>query len=273
MDLYFKHRIKLEPTLKNMKPILKFFALVIFTVLFSLAPFCPNVHAQTPVAENQTDEKEKQEVEKFVLLFLEVMEETNDLNQVPERYFTADFKTRFAAKNYFFLDEEAIFNQLTEEERLEFNLAMLDFFRLTLIAHVGSDEFDKDSDWIFPDDVEKIIKKYKHLDFLLEKYDSTKPDKLDELRASLLEIRNFIKELRKYIAERYSKWKKRYENLLTDNRNRLIKYERDYYCSDETCGNLPKQTKIIFYRAFVYDLEIIKENGAFKIINIGPVSD
>ena len=94
------------------------YAILIFTFSISFI-FAPRIFAQKPSVRNEQkkEEQEKLEVQKFVDSFFQYLEDTKDLNRVPERFFAHDFRTRFAKNISWFSESSEFFKQLSDLER------------------------------------------------------------------------------------------------------------------------------------------------------------
>jgi len=251
---------------------------------FSLSPLCLNVNAQTSGNKKQT-KIEKREIQKFADSFFQNLEETKDLDQVPERFFVADFKTRFAKNEELGLDvDEEIESELIDAERYQLKSLMLNFFYLGVMWNGGGEKFflDQDSDndkddseEILPSQVVELINKNKTLCHLFDEDDCIeyKIKNADELRNSMIDLKVIVELQRKYVVERAPEWKSNFAKNMKKARKQFD--YGDYsseLCVEDNCKGLPEKPRIFVVSAFPFFLQIIKENDEFKILNIFPYS-
>lgn len=249
-----------------------FTAFIIFTTIVVLLTFCQNVNAQTANAEKQNKEKlEKLEVQKFVDEFIKNFEDTKDLNQVPERFFVADFKTRSLKDiNYFDEYPPEVLSQISNEESYEFKILLLDNFYLSIMSNNGicCDGEEKE---FYPPEILKIIKKSKFLSSMLIDDTDLKITSIQDFHTFKSDMKNFYEAQRKYLESRPTNWKNEYiKNVIKTRKNFESFYS--YLCSEDDCENLLAETRIIEIAAFPFILKIIKENNDYKILDVFPYS-
>ena len=268
-----------------------FTALIIFATAFSLSPFCPNANAQIPDDEKLTSEEqaEKQEVQKFVDSFLQSLDETKDLDKVPEKFFVADFKTRFAQNKEFSSNDELLL-QLSAGERYEYNVLLFNFFHLGMMYFAGTSEFKDDSDGdsdkgenedygkkMLAPEALKIVEKSKILQFWFGEDFDLEAKNIIELQDFIKDLKKVVEAQRKYLNERSVKWKEKSIQNLPKVKKKIFGKINDYgadFCEGNECEGLPEKTRIFYSRATLpLALKIVKENGELKILNLNPVGN
>jgi hypothetical protein len=209
-----------------MKHTIKFFtAALLLAVLWSTSLVTT---AQTPKTDEQIDLKaEEREVQKFADSFMQSLDETKDLDKVPEKFFVADFKTRFAED--LFPVNKKLAAQLSETERYEHKAAFLNFIYLGIMYSIGNNEEFKDdsedenenNDYVketLAPEAFKIFEKSKILHRLFDNSDS-EIQNLVELKMVIKDLKLLNEAQRKYLNERSSEWKEIYAR----NKAKLIK--------------------------------------------------
>lgn len=116
-------------------------AVLIFAVVFSLSPFCPNIHAQTSTKKNQTFEKDKREVQKFVDSFIKILAETQDITQVPERFFAPDFGKEFCQNDS--MIEKKLAEQISRQDHLKYCNLVFNSMYLGIAYRLGKGNWDE----------------------------------------------------------------------------------------------------------------------------------
>lgn len=256
-----------------------FTAFIIFTTIVVLLTFCQNLNAQTPNAEKQNKEKlEKLEVQKFVDEFIKNFEETKDLNQVPERFFVADFKARFAKNYSWFSDSSDLFNQLSDLERYNGNVSFVNFSYLGMLCSGGRDvnfaedltntsEDKIDVEKIFPPRIIDLVRKSKTLNAIFIDDSDSDIKNVAELIELFADMKKVADAERVYLNKNKLKW----QNIYTKNikvARKKFEWYKSYVCKGENCENLPEKTRIIQTTVFPFTFSIVKENNELQILDI-----
>ncbi len=260
-------KIKLKP----------FYALLIFTIFLSIL-FVPNNNAQSKPSKNEqtNQEKEKLEVQKLVNSFYQSLEETKDLNQVPKTFFVADFKTRFA-KNYRWFEYSEFFKQLSDSERYDGNVLMINFLYLGMMSTgeknfnfgEGLDDDEEDTlpiEKMFPSQIADRIRKSKFLYFIYDEDRDLEINNIIELNEFIADIKN-VSEVERTFLNENKMWKSNYLINIKEARSKFERYQ-SILCENGECNNLPQQTKIIWFTSFPFVFSIIRENNEWRILDI-----
>ncbi len=125
----------------------KIFALEIIVLLV----LCCTAYSQTPESTPKVNQKDKKEIEKFADEFMTDLKLTNDISQVSEKFFVADFKTRLAKNGSlnFVSDNQELKTQISDSDLYYSKVAFINFLNLETMLiskkyKAGSDEEEPD---------------------------------------------------------------------------------------------------------------------------------
>jgi hypothetical protein len=258
----------------------------IITALFILltATFSQSVFAQ-----NQSVLNKEQSVKQFVMSFVKSFEETKDISKVPDSFFTADYRRRFAdtrdsgdIMNMYGISDK-FYAKLSRKQRYEylvlrFNFNVLPFMfikkpevsqeaELTKETSKSKDKLDVAS-WLFPPE---IFQHFKQTKIFSQSVDNDfEITKLAEFNQLVSEMRAILQEFRTYLTKNNLPDS---ESMLAVEMQEMIT-DADWEKSEEFCGKykeecsgLPKNTRYIYIGGFLLRLTIIKQKGKFKIFD------
>lgn len=263
--------------------------LIATLIAISFATFSHNSHAQTAKKRPQAitpEERDKREVKKFVRSFTKSLEETKDLDQVPDKFFVSDFKTRFSQSEEWAMNED-IFIKLSSAERYDHNSLWVNFLYLAMMWNGGSEHFvfdeedeenesdEEGRDKFFPSPVFHLVKQNKTLCKILDidTCDDYEIKDADELISSIIEMRQIVELQQKYVAEMSLDSKSKYEKNIAKARKRFKGYNTEICDGEKDCKGFPQGSRIYDIAVFPFYLRLVKENGAFKIFDIVLLTD
>lgn len=260
---------------------------IIFALIFviGLPLSCQNVSAQTAKKKPKLVSKaemEKREVKKFVASFIQILEETKDLDQVPESFFVSDFKIRFS-KSYLGLDlvESTTLNKLDETEQYElhktnFNMAYLSLTYAFSKISIEDSELAEDEDTdleninnLFPPQIITLIKNSKTLNafaFKAEDADYFKIKDIETFREFVADLKNLIYAQRMYLNDRSAEQKTNYEKNMKESRKSANHFSAEICMKN--CEGFPEKTRIFEMRYYPLYFKIVRENGKYKIFDL-----
>lgn len=255
-----------------------FTALTVFAALFSVFSGCQITNAQTPVNKKQTKKEklEEKEVRRFADLFIQGFEETKDLNQIPERFFVADFKVRLAKNNSWVLyhDNSEWSNSLNDDEKYNNNISIINFFNLLGIVATKSHKSNAENEDLDDEDLMKkslpppILELFIRSRWLRGFIDENAEDESGEPE-NLIDNRSFIADIN--VASDAFRMEVNKSRLKFPDDSETSKYFSGLVCRGERCLGLPENTTIFAIHKYLMCLRIIKLNDELKIADIYSV--
>jgi hypothetical protein len=228
------------------------------------------------------EELDKRQVKKFVDKFTKSLFDTNDLNDMPDKFFTDDFKSNLIKSNDEFAVNEEAFKELTKDQQIRYELSVLSLFNLVKIWSLSNKDFDlhkfddmKDeeilSNAIPPEILEIFSKSRVFRTFVeLEKKDEENPITYTDLIETTQILRNANSMFKNSIDSRDAYWRDFYAiniKVMVDEIKRFDNYNVET-CKSVECYGRPEKTKVFYQELFPLCLHIIRENGKLKIFNI-----
>jgi len=258
-------------------------------LLFVLFAICGLIFtAQTATAQTAKKTSQNPSVKQFTASFIEKLEETKDLDKIPQSYFVSDFQTRFAKTAPLDIDiDEKVFNKLSESERFDFNAEFFTLGYLGLMNAFGKyDYFDntnEDTDIeavknLFPPHIIAQIRKSKTLNSYLLKYENDtgyntefKIKNKETFRDFLADSKKIAAAQRDFLNNLSPKEKAKYTKTITQLR-KVTNWQKNKTCGRD-CESFPAKTPYYELRYYPLYLKIIRENGSYKIfeLTIGAV--
>lgn len=241
-------------------------------------------YSQTPKSKTKTDKQEQREIEKFADEFMKDLKLTNDLSQVSEKFFVADFKTRLAKNGSlnFLSDNNELKAQISDSDLYYNKVAFINFLNLqTMFAakNLKLKNEDEDSDDDEDSNTKEILKKYlpthiieliKRSKWLREFLDYDEADDKDkimtveDIRSITADLNIVSDALRAEITQHKMKFPKSSE---------MTKYYPGEKCEGESCFGLPENTVIFAIHKYLMCLRIARINNELKIVELFSVAD
>lgn len=257
-----------------------FYALLIFILSLSVL-FVSNNNAQSKSSKNEqiNEEKEKLEVQKFVDSFIQKLDETKDLNEVPESFFIEEFRKRQVNNNNFDFYDSNLLPQLSEIERIEYNLDIINHYYLgyrCIFERVDWDYYSENNESLeelFPAEVIELLKKYKILSYSEiddDNVDEPQISNIAELRELMSLWKKILQAERNYLSQSTPQRKYKFAKNLEKAKNQFDEI-RIYDCKEpDSCFGFPANSRLIRVVTFPLTLNIKRENGLLKIVDIYP---
>lgn len=259
----------------------------IFTKLIIVLVLFLSFSSYSQTSENKetaAKKKERKELEKFTDEFIKELETKKDLGQISEKFFVADFKTRFGQDCKLSEVDSAIFNKLSKTERYEFNAAVFNFYYLGLMHAFGNANFRGEDDDIESDennDIESVKNLFpSHIigmirnSSLLNAYFFEDDDyelefeikDVEELREFFKDSKNIIYAQQIFLNDLSSKQKMNSVEIIN-----LLKKQTAWYNGEicvEDCKGFPEKTQMFTFRSYPLYFNIVRENGSLKIYHL-----
>jgi hypothetical protein len=228
------------------------------------------------------EELDKRQVKKFVDEFMKSFFDTNDLNDMPDKFFTDDFKSNLIKSNDEFAVNEDAFKELTKDQQIRYQLSVLSLFNAVKIWSISKKDFDinmfegmEDEEILknaLPSEVLAILNNSRVFRTFvkLEKEDEENPITYSDLIETIQILRNTNSMFKNSIDSRDADWRDFYAiniKVMIDEIKRFDNYNAET-CKSVECFGRPEKTKVFYQELFPLCLHIIRENGKLKIFNI-----
>ncbi len=245
--------------------------------IIAIFAFCCADYPQTPEGTPKVNQKDKKEIEKFADEFMTDLKLTNDISQVSEKFFVADFKTRLAEGSSlnFVQGNEELKEQISDSDLYYTKVAFINFFNLASMfiaksakpGDNGDENFEGDNlKKYFPPHIVDLMTRSKWLRNMIDDddYKGDRPENLEDFHSQTSDINTVSDALRTEIIQHKMKFPKSFEGT---------KYFPGEKCEGETCLDLPENTVIYGIRKYSMYIQIAKVNNELKIVGLFSAAD
>lgn len=258
-------------------------------LVFVLFAICGLVFfGQTATAQTAKKTSQNLSVKQFADSFIETLEETKDLNKLPNSYFVSDFQKRFSKTAPLDIDiDSSVFNKLSEGERFEFNAGFFTLSYLGLMNAFGKydyyDNTNEETDIeavanLFPPNIIAKIRQSKTLNsYFLQTANGIgyntdfKIKNTETLRDFLADSKKITEAQRDFLNALSPKEKAKYTKTINQLR-KVTNWTKNKTCGRD-CEGFPAKTRYYELRYYPLYFKIIRKNGSYKIfeLTIGAV--
>jgi hypothetical protein len=252
------------------------------TTLFILlsATFGQTVFAQTAKKQAKVltqDEIDKRDVIRFVGKFTKSFEKVKDINKIPNKFFTDDFKKNLSKVFDEVGGDLAEFKKLDSQEKTDFmisivNLVNLSGIWLALDKNFNLEKLDDDKYFmnkVFPPKVLKMLKQSRVFNIFMkfEDSDQHEPFSITELSEAVIILKKAVAQYQTFLKNYNQKVPKFYAGNFKAFRSMFDYYDSDL-CKGKNCFGYAENTKV-FEQTFAFlTIHFVRENERLKIFYI-----
>jgi len=221
------------------------------------------------------ERNEAAEVISFANKFLHRLALTKDIRRLPKHLFARPLNETLSGNSA--PETTTSETSLTARTRLDRRIYLFDFVYLGILYAARSYKVSGDLELndIYPPAVIRMISKNPALSQMLElDFDSAKHSLTkSESRNFYRSIPKFNAEMRKYLNSHRGEWLNKYWQIVAGMSTGDGADPYSFLCAGDECGGLPENTRLIHTWAFPFDLYLVNQKGALRILKINPISD